>query len=124
MDYQHSIYILLYFLAHSTLTNAVYFTNFVIQLVYSQETSADNISYFLEQMKCTEIEIYKMESILEETSERIVRRCTANVFTAEMTVEIMGQLMAKRDLEELEKGIAFVYSQRKEFICQNHNKPE
>lgn len=67
IDYQHSIYILLFFLAHSNISNAVYFTNIIIQLVYSEETSVDNIAYFMEQMQCTEIQIYKMENIIEET---------------------------------------------------------
>lgn len=35
----------------------------------------------------------------------------------------MSHLIAKRDFEELEKGIAYVFCQRKEFICQNANKP-
>ena len=64
VDYQHSIYILLYFLAHSSAANAVYFTSVIIQLVYSEETSVDNIAYFMEQMHCTEIQIYKMENII------------------------------------------------------------
>lgn len=113
VDYQHSIYILVFFLAHSSVANAVYFTNMIIQLVYSEESSVDNIAYFMEQMGCTEIQIYKMENLIEETFEKIVRRCTVNVFTAEMTIEIMGHLIAKRDFEELEKGIAYVFCQRK-----------
>ena len=53
IDYQHSIYILLFFLAHSGIAHAVYFTTMVIQLLYSEEASVDNVGYFLEQLNCT-----------------------------------------------------------------------
>lgn len=53
----------------------------------------------------------------------MVKRCTVNVFTTEVSINIINNLISFREVEELEKGIAYVFSQRKEFICQNSNKP-
>lgn len=75
-------------------------------------------------MNCSEIEIYKMESIIEDTFERIMHRATVNVFSTELTLEIVPQMLIRREFEELEKGVAFVLSQRKQFVCQHFNKPE
>lgn len=106
----HLVYIVLFFLAHCNANNAIYFTTVIVQLVYTQEVALDNVHYFLEQLGCSQMEVYKMESILEEVVDKIIKRCTINVFTAELSIEIMSMLMAKRDYEELEKGIAFVFA--------------
>lgn len=44
---QHSIYILMFFLAHSSAHYAVYFTTVILQVIYSEDMSMDNIHYFL-----------------------------------------------------------------------------
>lgn len=54
-DLHHVVYLTLFFLAHSSIHNALYFTTLVIQLVYSQEPCLDNIHYFLEQMNCSQM---------------------------------------------------------------------
>ena len=35
----------------------------------------------------------------------------------------MNNILSLREVEELEKGIAYVFSERKEFVCLNSNKP-
>ena len=40
-----------------------------------------------------------MEGIIEETFEKICKRCTANVFTAEVSIDIIGQVLAKREFD-------------------------
>ena len=37
-----------------------------------------------------------MENIIEEAYEKIVKKATVNVFPAEVTIEIMGNLLIKR----------------------------
>jgi len=54
-DLGNSIYILLFFLAHSSIGNAVFFTTTVMQTVYPEEITVENIAFFLEQMHCTEM---------------------------------------------------------------------
>ena len=48
-----------------------------------------------------------------------MHRATANILTAEMTIEIVTQMLIKREFEELQKGVAYVFSQRKDFVCEN-----
>lgn len=60
-----------------------------------------------------------MEAFLEEYLESIIKRVTVNYFPADLSIEIIGSLISKRTFEELEKGIAFVLSQRKTFISKH-----
>ena len=46
-DLQHLVYIVLFFLAHCSLNNAVYFTTTILQIVYTQELSLENMHFFL-----------------------------------------------------------------------------
>ena len=44
---ENATYLLIFFLAHSHVSNAVYFTLSILQLIEHEEPSTENIAYFL-----------------------------------------------------------------------------
>lgn len=55
MDLQHVVYILMFFLAHSSFSNALYFTTAVVQICSTEELQMENFHFYLEQMHCTQM---------------------------------------------------------------------
>lgn len=54
----------MFFMAHASPPNALTFTKSVIQFLSFQDASMDNITYYLEKLQCSDIEIYKMENYI------------------------------------------------------------